>query len=137
MPDFMDEVRVHVDFNDVDVDGRFFALPEDAERPLVLGLPVALWDAEGNSARGRVVEVGQQGRAFVEMIAGTWQSAEAAADRERLTFEELSDLAARYAPRLAASGEPFKLHRASSGAVAQAVGPLPPSQSQGAVLSSV
>jgi len=67
-----DLVEVHVDFNDMDTDGRFFVLPDDATAKLVLNSEVSLYDAEGNGARGSVVELHESG-AMVAMIAGSWQ----------------------------------------------------------------
>jgi hypothetical protein len=66
-----DPVRVHVDFNDLGADGRFFVLPDDAAARLVLNSEVRLYDAEGNEARGTVVEL-PDGGAVVAMIPGTW-----------------------------------------------------------------
>jgi hypothetical protein len=74
MPD-SDRPRVHVDFNEMDPQGRFFVLPEDVEDgALGLRSAVVLVDEEGNSARGQVTELMEQGRAIVAMLAGSWQS---------------------------------------------------------------
>lgn len=86
MPDSRDHVHVHVDFNDVDMDGRFFVLPEDATGSLALNMPVVLQDAEGNNAQATVVEVMTGGRAMLAMVAGSWRSGEIAAPSFNASF---------------------------------------------------
>ena len=75
MPELQQPARVHVDFNDMDPQGMFVVLPQDADRLVALGSQVLLWDTEGNTAHGRVVDLRQRGRAVVEMLAGTWRRA--------------------------------------------------------------
>lgn len=74
-PEMQGPAKVCVDFNDMDLDGRFVVSPQDSDRLVALGMSVLLWDAEGNTARGRVVNLRQRGRAVVEMLPGTWQRA--------------------------------------------------------------
>lgn len=70
-----DRPRVHVDFNDMDQQGRFFVLPEDIEDgTLGLGSNVVLVDEEGNSALGHVAELMERGQALIAMAAGSWRS---------------------------------------------------------------
>src|SRR6266542_1635364 len=74
-----DRPRVHVDFNDMDQEGRFFVLPDDVEDgALGPGSAVMLVDEEGNSALGRVAELMERGRAIIAMTAGSWRSDAAA-----------------------------------------------------------
>lgn len=70
-----DRLRVHVDFNDMDQEGRFFVLPEDVEDgTLDPGSAVVLVDEEGNNALGHVAELMERGQALVAMTAGSWRS---------------------------------------------------------------
>lgn len=72
MTDPREPVQVHVDFNDMDAEGRFFVLPEDATGELALDSEISLFDAEGNCARGIVVDLTESG-AMVATIAGSWR----------------------------------------------------------------
>jgi hypothetical protein len=70
----MPDTRVHVDFNDIR-HGRLRALSRNAEDPSAIapGAQVELWDDDGNTARGRVVEVADRGLVWFELIRGTWR----------------------------------------------------------------
>jgi hypothetical protein len=69
---------VHVDFNDVDDDGRMRACYPDhvtAGASLAPGERVVLEDSEGNSMRGQVEGFENYGRGDlvrVKLIMGTW-----------------------------------------------------------------
>src|SRR5260370_769178 len=141
MPDSEGLAHVHVDFNEMDLDGRFFVLPEDAGGRLPLNAQVILEDAEGNSARGTVVELMGQGRAMIAMLAGTWHRREAVAvsPAEHRTFQDqISGLLAPYLRGAASLTGLYRLSEVPSSVAAQTAAPssgLP--QSQGAVLSSL
>jgi hypothetical protein len=92
MPD-TERPHVHVDFNDMDPEGRFFVLPEDVEGG-VLGLrsAVVLVDEEGNRALGHVAELMERGQAIVAMTAGSWQSEVAAVQEPRSVQDQVSRL---------------------------------------------
>lgn len=72
----MPRTRVHVDFNDVEEDGRIGALAESADDPsaLVPGAEVTLWDEDGNTAQGRVVELADRGLVWIDPLRATWRS---------------------------------------------------------------
>jgi hypothetical protein len=72
MPQVPGLARVLVDFNDLDDAGQLYTLPEDASRPLGPAVRVILWDGEGNTALGQVVEITEHGRAIIDMTPGTW-----------------------------------------------------------------
>jgi hypothetical protein len=73
MPDI---ARLEVDFNDFDDDGRLGALVTSAEDPsaLAVGALVLLWDEDGNTAQGRVVELAERGRVWLDVLRPTWHS---------------------------------------------------------------
>lgn len=75
MPNSDELVRVHVDFNDMETTGQFFVLRGDANGELTLDSQVALYDAEGNSAQGTVIELVEGQSAVVAMTPGSWQRA--------------------------------------------------------------
>jgi hypothetical protein len=140
MPDSQGRVHVHVDFNDMDLDGRFFVLPEDAGGLLSLHSQVLLQDAEGNSALGTVVELMDRGRAIIAMTAGSWRGRAAAASagsEARTVQEQVSHLLASYMPKAAALTS-YRLSAVRSGGAVETAAPssgLP--QPRGAVLSSL
>jgi hypothetical protein len=71
----MPDTRLHVDFNDTRQDGRLRGLSRYADDPSAItpGAQVELWDDEGNTAQGRVVELGDRGLVWFELISGTWR----------------------------------------------------------------
>jgi len=138
MPDLPEVVRVYVDFNDMDLQGRFFTLPEDADNPLGLHSQVLLHDDEGNTARGQVVETRDRGRAIVEMTAGTWRSAGAAnAASPGPSFQDqVTSLLASYLRAPGSFWGGYRQSLAPAGVLATAATPaLGLSQPRGAVLS--
>ena len=96
MPDLEGPARVHVDFNDMDPEGMFVVLPQDTDRLVALGAHVLLWDADGNTAHGRVVDLRQHGRAVVEMVTGTWRRAPVENVSAPTIDDQLKDLLAPY-----------------------------------------
>jgi hypothetical protein len=72
----MPEPRVHVDFNDIEEDGRLGGLTRNADDPSALqrGTRVVLWDEEGNSAEGLVAELGDRDLVWFEVVPDTWRS---------------------------------------------------------------
>ena len=70
----MPDTRVHVDFNDIQ-HGRLRALSRNADDPSAIapGAQVELWDDDGNTAQGRVVELADRGLVWFELIRGTWR----------------------------------------------------------------
>lgn len=70
----MPDTRVHVDFNDIR-HGRLRALSRNADDPsaIAVGGQVELWDDDGNTAQGRVVELADRGLVWFELIRGTWR----------------------------------------------------------------
>lgn len=140
MPDFPQMARVNVDFNDMDQDGRLFVLPEDAEHPLWQHALVVLGDAEGNHARGRVVEIRDGGRAVIEMIAGSWLSREAASATELFLSpqDQVAILMAPYVWNPGSFGGWYRFSEGPSGVAAVAASPASAlSQPRGAVPSSL
>jgi hypothetical protein len=71
----MPDARIHVDFNDIE-DDSLTALVRHADDPSALapGVRVTLWDEEGNTAEGRVIELGERGVVRIALISGTWRS---------------------------------------------------------------
>src|SRR6266851_574080 len=71
----MPDTRIHVDFNGVQEDGRIFALRRHADDPDALdaGSEVQLWYEDGNTALGRVAELGDRGLVSIEVVPGSWQ----------------------------------------------------------------
>ncbi len=123
MRDPQRRARVHVDFNDMDPDGMFLVLPQDADQLVALGSSVLLWDAEGNTAHGRVVDLRQRGRAVIEMLAGTWRRAPVENLPAPTIDEQLKVLLALYQARSVAHGNWFALRRATSSAMATGTAP--------------
>jgi len=115
MPGSFDKVHAHVDFNEMEADGRFFVLPDDVSGSLALSLPVVLRDAEGNSANGVVVELLDGGRAMLAMIAGSWRAhdALAAASFSQGFQDQVASLTASLAQNLA--GPLYRLSAVPSG----------------------
>jgi len=115
MPGSYGQVHAHVDFNEMEADGRFFVLPDDVSGSLALRLPVVLRDAEGNSASGIVVELLDGGRAMLAMIAGSWRAhdAIAASSFSQGFQDQVASLTASFAQNLAAPL--YKLSAATSG----------------------
>jgi hypothetical protein len=68
--------RVHVDFNDLGMDGQLYARPADSDRLLQADSQVILWDGEGNCADGRVVAITERGDAVLAMVPGSWRQDE-------------------------------------------------------------
>src|SRR5216683_880392 len=70
----MPDTRIHVDFNGVQEDGRIFALRRHADDPDALdaGSEVQLWDEDGNTALGRVAELGDRGLVSIEVVPWSW-----------------------------------------------------------------
>ncbi len=136
-----DLVRVHVDFNDMDMDGRFYVLPDDVVGQLKLQSHVMLHDAEGNSARGTVIELMGQGRAMIEMITGSWHRGEVPtpAAAARAVQDQVLGLLASYLPSPGSLSGLFRWSgTVSSGFVPQTAAlPSGRPQPQGAVLSSL
>jgi hypothetical protein len=72
----MPSPRVHVDFNDIEDDGRIGALVDSADDPSELqpGAIVTLWDEDGNTAQGRVAELADRGLVWIDLLRHTWRS---------------------------------------------------------------
>ena len=138
-----DRPRVHVDFNDLDTDGRFFVLPDDVEGG-VLGLrsEVVLVDEEGNSALGHVAELRERGRAIIVMAAGTWRSHEASVPMRptptRNIQQQVAQLLESSVQRFRSAAGWYGLSQASSGVItATAAPPSGRPEPRGAVPSSL
>jgi hypothetical protein len=134
MPTSLELVRVHVDFNDMDVQGRFFVLLDDASGELHLNTQVTLYDAEGNRAEGTVVELRGDQAAIVEIVAGSWRHAPA----PPLSFDELASSLLVTSLRLSSTfTERCRVQRTHSGTVGESASPSTHPQTDGAVLSSL
>lgn len=72
----MPEPRIHVDFNGIQEDGRITALTRLADEPSAVepDALVELWDEDGNTAKGRVVELGDRGQARIKVLLDTWRT---------------------------------------------------------------
>lgn len=70
----MPEPRIHVDFNDIQEDGRISALKRHADIPEAVepGALVALWDEDGDTAQGRVESVGERDLVEIEVLMDSW-----------------------------------------------------------------
>lgn len=68
--------RLEVDFNDFADDGRLGALRSSADNPsaLALGELVTVWDDDGNTAQGRIVELADRDLVWIEVLRETWRS---------------------------------------------------------------
>lgn len=68
--------RIHVDFNGLQDDGCLIALRRHADRPsaVVPGTRVVLWDEEGNTAAGRILELGQREQLRIQVELRTWRA---------------------------------------------------------------
>lgn len=80
----MPDARIHVDFNGIQEDGRITALTRHADDPSAVrpGALVVLWDEDGNTAQGRVVEVGDRDLVHIDVLLDTWLTEEAASSLE-------------------------------------------------------
>jgi len=139
MPDSDDRVRVHVDFNDMDSQGRFYVLPEDISGELALHSQVTLYDAEGNSAQGVVAELLTGHKAMIAMIPGSWERRWVAASSEARTIQDqvMSLLAPYLRISRPLSGQYQLTVISSSIAPRTATPPSALPQPEGAVLSSL
>jgi hypothetical protein len=70
------DARVHVDFNGVEDDGRVAALRSHADTPEALdpGVVVTLFDEDGNTALGRVAEIGERDLVWITVLWDSWNS---------------------------------------------------------------
>jgi hypothetical protein len=77
----MPEPRIHVDFNGIQEDGRISALARHADVPSAVlpGTLVKLWDGDGNTANGRVAELGDGGLVRIDVLLDTWRTLDDAA----------------------------------------------------------
>jgi hypothetical protein len=113
------ELRVHVDFNDLDAAGHIFVLPEDVDGGvLTQGLAVELVDEEGNQARGHVAELLELGQAQIAMVAGSWRGP--APVQSMSLQEQVTQLLVDSASRVRSSAGWYALSRVSSCVVAPA-----------------
>jgi hypothetical protein len=66
--------RVHVDFNGVEDDSRLAVLRSHADNPegLEPGAVVSLFDEDGNSALGRVIETGERDLVWITVLWDSW-----------------------------------------------------------------
>lgn len=137
MPDSSDLALVHVDFNDMDAEGRFFVLGDDVCGELRLNSNVTLYDAEGNSAQGTVVELRADQAAVVAMTAGSWRRGPTIPVPETASFEQLvSNLLASSLLTRGARTWNYYLTMTSE-IVGQSASPSALPQSEGAVRSSL
>src|SRR5450755_2636540 len=67
---------IEVDFNDFDDSNRLGALVANADDPSALdvGALVLLRDDDGNTAEGRVVELGDRGQVWLDVLRSTWRN---------------------------------------------------------------
>ena len=70
----MPDPRVHVDFNGVEEDDRIAVLRSHADHPAALepGTVVRLFDEDGNSAQGRVAEIGERDLVWITVLWDSW-----------------------------------------------------------------
>lgn len=103
----MPETRIHVDFNDVEDDGRIVALRRHADNPSAVhpGAVVELWDEDGNAARGRISELQARDIVLLDIMWDTWRTADASpvarsASILRYSWRVLRENLATKAPRV-------------------------------------
>ena len=74
----MPNARIHVDFNDMEDGSRLVALRRHADSPLAVqpGGLVELWDEDGNTAQGRVVELQPRDIVLLDVLWDTWRTAD-------------------------------------------------------------
>lgn len=72
----MPENRIHVDFNGVEDSDRIVALRRHADSPSAVhpGALIELWDEDGNTAQGRVVELRDRDIVLLNVMWDTWQT---------------------------------------------------------------
>lgn len=75
----MPRARIHVDFNDVGDSGQVVALRRHADLPSAVQQHslVELWDEDGNTAQGSVVELQARDTVILDVIWDTWRTADA------------------------------------------------------------
>src|ERR1700722_9128216 len=78
---------IEVDFNDFDDSNRLGALLANADDPSALdvGTVVLLKDDDGNTAQGRVVEVGDRGQVWLDVLRSTWHNGPAETADQMIT----------------------------------------------------